>query len=509
MLPVLTAQQVRAADAHTIANEPIASIDLMERASNACVAFILDHLLVTERLRATGFRILAGPGNNGGDGAAIARLLHARGMDVRLILVGAGKLSPDRIANVVRAQQAMVHVLELEEGDPLPALRSGEVIVDALFGTGLSRPLAGHAAELVRAMNASSAPIISIDLPSGLFAEDNTTNDLSAIVQAAHTLTFEVPKVALLLSENAGFVGVCHVLPVGLDRDCIRAFGTATGVLEAADLTPLLKHRSAAGHKGDFGHVLLVAGSTGMMGAAVLSASAAVRSGAGLVTTHVPAPKADLIHSAVPESLVSMDPGPLHSGTVPKLERATAIGVGPGLGTERETAGLLKMLIQEARVPLVLDADALNILGENRTWLSYLPPDTILTPHPKEFDRLFGVCPNGYQRLLKAREMAMKHGVCIVLKGAPSATCDRTGQIVFNDTGNAGMAKGGSGDVLTGLIAGLRAQGYTAQISCWLGNHLHGLAGDLAAEQLGMDGMTAMDLVHAIPHAWQRVRYLK
>jgi NAD(P)H-hydrate epimerase len=169
----------------------------------------------------------------------------------------------------------------------------------------------------------------------------------------------------------------------------------------------------------------------------------------------------------------------------------------------------MKLLIQEARVPLVLDADALNILSDNRTWLAYLPQDTILTPHPKEFDRLFGASSSSYDRLMKARDMAVKHRLCIILKGAPSATCDRSGQIVFNDTGNAGMAKGGSGDVLTGLITGLRAQGYTAQVSCWLGNHLHGLAGDLAADQLGMDGLTAMDLVHAIPHAWQRVRDLE
>lgn len=509
MLPVLTAQQVRSADAHTIAQEPIASIDLMERASNACVAFIFERLLGTGRLQATGFLIVAGPGNNGGDGAAIARLLHSRGVDVRLALTGVGTPSTDRSINVERAQQAGVEVLELGTTVALPSLRPGEVIVDALFGTGLSRPLSGQVAEIVRAMNASRAPIISVDLPSGLFAENNSANDLSAVVRATHTLTFEVPKLALLLGEHAGFVGEWHIIPIGSDRSFIEALGSTTGLLESADLLPLLKRRPRAGHKGDFGHALLIAGSKGMMGAAVLSASAAVRSGTGLVTTHVTATEADLIHSAVPESLVSLDPGLLHSGALPKLDKATAIGVGPGMGTERETAALVKVLIQEARVPLVLDADALNILGENRTWLAYLPQDTILTPHPKEFDRVFGPCANGYERLLKAREMAMKHGVCIVLKGAPSATCDRTGQIVFNDTGNAGMAKGGSGDVLTGVITGLRAQGYTAQVSCWLGNHLHGLAGDLAAEHLGMDGMTAMDLVHALPHAWQRVRDLE
>lgn len=508
MVPILNAQQVRAADVHTISNEPIASIDLMERASSACVAFIVDRLLGGGRLQASGFLILAGPGNNGGDGAAVARLLHAHGLNARLAVTQAGKPSPDRIANVERAQQAGVEVVDLGDGAPLPALRPGEVIVDALFGTGLSRPLAGHSAQLVGEMNTSRAPIISIDLPSGLFAADNGANDPSAIVRATHTLTFEVPKLALLLADNAGFVGELHVLRIGLDLGFIRTLNSMTGVLEPSDLGPMLKPRPRAGHKGDFGHALLIAGSKGMMGAAILSASAAVRSGTGLVTTHVPATEADLIHGAVPESLVSLDPGLLLSGSLPKLDKATAIGVGPGMGTERETSALLKVLIQEARVPLILDADALNILGENRTWLAYLPEDTILTPHPKEFDRVFGVCANGYERLMKAREMAMKHGVCIVLKGAPSATCDRTGQIMFNDTGNAGMAKGGSGDVLTGLITGLRAQGYTAQVSCWLGNHLHGLAGDLAAKQLGMDGMTAMDIAHALPYAWQRVREL-
>jgi|694.fasta_scaffold04380_29 hydroxyethylthiazole kinase-like uncharacterized protein yjeF len=502
MLSVLNAAQLRAADAHTIAQEPIASIDLMERASLACVARI-QHLL-RAGLQANGYLVVAGPGNNGGDGAAIARLLKAEGFQVRLCDTGFGTASPDRATNMERALNAGVAMIKLD-GGALPALQPGEVLIDALFGTGLSRPLTDQAAALVRAMNASGSPIISIDMPSGLFAEDNGVNDPSAVVQAAHTLTFEVPKLALLLADNARFVGEWHLLPIGLDPDFIASLGRVPGLLEPLDLTPLLKNRPRAGHKGDFGHALVIAGSKGMMGAAVLAGAAAVRSGTGLVTLHVPGSEADLIHATVPEALVSLSAG----GALPKLDRASAVGAGPGLGPEPEAAALMKLLIQEARVPLVLDADALNILSDNRTWLAYLPQDTILTPHPKEFDRLFGASSSSYDRLMKARDMAVKHRLCIILKGAPSATCDRSGQIVFNDTGNAGMAKGGSGDVLTGLITGLRAQGYTAQVSCWLGNHLHGLAGDLAADQLGMDGLTAMDLVHAIPHAWQRVRDLE
>lgn len=500
MLPVLTAQQVREADAHTIAHEPIASIDLMERASAACAA------KVQALFPGGAVLVVAGPGNNGGDGLAIARLLHQAGREVQVALLAADTCSPDNRTNQERLRNAGIPVVEAGGAKHLPPVRPGTVLVDALFGTGLTRPLTGAAKDLVQAMNACGAPTVSIDLPSGLFAEDNGANDPEAIVRATHTLTFEVPKLALLLRDNAPFFGRVEVLPIGLDADFIRGLACKVGVLQPQDLQPLLRPRLVVGHKGDFGHALLIAGSKGMLGAAVLAASAAVRSGAGLVTTHVPNDETDLLHAAVPETLVSLDADPDRTTALPKLDKASAVGMGPGLGTDPLTAPVLKLLIQEARVPLVLDADALNILAGHRTWLAYLPQDTILTPHPKEFDRLFGASSGSYDRLMKARDMAVKHGLCIVLKGAPSATCDRSGQIVFNDTGNAGMAKGGSGDVLTGLITGLRAQGYSAQASCWLGNHLHGLAGDLVAERLGMDGMTPMDLAKELPYAWQRVR---
>lgn len=500
MVPVLSAEQVRQADAHTIAHEPIASIDLMERASTACF----------ERLQALypsgRVLVVAGPGNNGGDGLALARLLHQAGREVQVALLATGPCSPDNRTNQERVRKAGAVLTEVAGEKDIPPGPRGTVIVDALFGTGLSRPLTGVAKALVQAMNRSGLPIVSIDLPSGLFAEDNGPNDPEAIVRAAVTFTFEVPKLALLLRDNAPFSGRVEVLPIGLDADFIRGLACRIGVLQPQDLQRLLRPRMAVGHKGDFGHALLIAGSKGMLGAAVLAASAAVRSGAGLVTTHVPNDETDLLHAAVPESLVSLDADPDRTTALPKLDKASAVGIGPGLGTDPRTAPVLKLLIQEARVPLVLDADALNILAGHRTWLAYLPQDTILTPHPKEFDRLFGASSSSYERLMKARDMAVKHGLCIVLKGAPSATCDRSGQIVFNDTGNAGMAKGGSGDVLTGLLTGLRAQGYSAQASCWLGNHLHGLAGDLVAGRLGMDGMTPMDLAKELPYAWQRLR---
>jgi NAD(P)H-hydrate epimerase len=500
MLPVLTARQVREADAHTIAHEPVASIDLMERAARSCA------LRIQALFPAGPLLVVAGPGNNGGDGLAIARMLRQQGREVEVVLAVFGSPSPDNATNQERLRGMGVAIRMADNAGQLPRPAPGTTVIDALFGTGLSRPLTGPAKELVQALNASGAPIVSIDLPSGLFSEDNAGNDPEAIVRATVTLTFEVPKLALLLRDNAAYYGRVEVLPIGLDAGFIRSLPCRIGVIQPQDLQPLLLPRLAVGHKGDFGHALLIAGSKGMLGAAVLAASAAVRSGAGLVTTHVPNDETDLLHAAVPESLVSLDADPDRATALPKLERASVVGIGPGLGTDARTAPVLKVLIQEARVPLVLDADALNILAEHRTWLAYLPQDTILTPHPKEFDRLFGASSSSYDRLMKARDMAVKHGLCIVLKGAPSATCDRSGQIVFNDTGNAGMAKGGSGDVLTGLITGLRAQDYSAQASCWLGNHLHGLAGDLAAERLGMDGMTPMDLAKELPYAWQRVR---
>lgn len=495
MIPVLKADQVRAVDAATIRDTPIASIDLMERAAARCTEFLLG------RYPSSGaFLVLAGMGNNGGDGLAIARQLHAVGRRVRVVVLqhrAAG--SPDQCVNVERARAAGV---PLAVADTAEHAGPEEVVIDALLGTGTDRPLEGLLKQVVMTVNTWQAEVVAIDLPTGLFGEDNTTNDLRAVMRATHTLAFELPKLAFLLPEAAPAVGRWHTLPIGLDQRSIAAQACPLHVVESTDALRCVPDRPVFGHKGTFGHALLMVGSTGKMGAALLATEAALASGAGLITARVPAGSEGMMHSALPPALVQADPGPILS-EFPVLTGFSAIGIGPGIGVDDATGRLLKRLIQDAGMPLVLDADAINLLSANPTWLAFLPPASILTPHPKEFDRLAGPSTSGHERLQKARDLAQRRGIIIVLKGAFTAICAADGRVFFNPTGNAGMAKGGSGDVLTGLLTGLLAQGIAPEPAAILGVYLHGLAGDLAAATNGQHAMDPRHLLAQLPAAWK------
>ncbi|MFT3885282.1 MAG: NAD(P)H-hydrate dehydratase [Flavobacteriales bacterium] len=501
MIPVLSAQQARAVDEATQQNTPIASIDLMERAAARCVDRLLARYGADRH-----FLVLAGMGNNGGDGLAIARLLREAGRCVEAVVVAhRSEATPDLLVNRERAVASGLSVTELREGEEMPALVPNEVVIDALLGTGLARPLEGLLRRVVQAVNDRRSEVVAIDMPTGLFAEDNSGNDPAAIIRATHTLSFEVPKLAFLLPENAPYVGRWELLPIGSDRQASQAQHTHFHVIQAPDMAGLIPQRPRFGHKGTFGHALLISGSAGRMGAALLAGEGSLASGAGLITVHVPADLQPVMHAVLPPVMVSANPDPALVSDLPKLDGYSAIGIGPGIGTADTTARLLKRLIQEAAGPLVLDADAINLLGANPTWLAFLPATSILTPHPKEFDRLAGPSASGHERLMKARDLAQRRHLIIVLKGAFTATCVPSGRVYFNPTGNPGMAKGGSGDVLTGLITGLLAQGLAPEPAALLGVYLHGMAGDLAAEQLGMAGMTSSDLARHLPQAWKRL----
>ena len=502
MIPLLSAEQLRQADAYTMAHEPIASIDLMERAATACANKLMETLACDVPVA-----VLVGMGNNGGDGVAMARILNMAGQPVRIIVPRyKPQGSPDFEANLGRARKDRIPVDFLEEGAELPAFTRGTLVIDALFGTGLQRPVTGWLKELVMALNQRLDPVLSIDLPSGLFVEVNAANDPEAIVQADRTFTLELPKLALLLAENARYAGEWEVVPIGLDREFIASLETDAVVLEAADVAALMPVRNRYAHKGDFGHAWLLAGGEGKMGAALLAAKACLRSGAGLLTVHVPAGQDGVVHATLPEAMVSLDEDGTALAGLPKFEKVSAIGVGPGIGKADGTARMLKLLIQQAPAPLVIDADAINILAENKTWLAFLPEGTILTPHPKEFDRLAGKAANDHDRLMKAKELAVRLKAVVVLKGAYTAISAPDGRTFFNATGNPGMAKGGSGDALTGIITGLRAQGLDALSAALLGVYAHGKAGDLAAEHLGMDGMLPSDLIEQLPNVWKQLR---
>ncbi|MFZ1688884.1 MAG: NAD(P)H-hydrate dehydratase, partial [Flavobacteriales bacterium] len=385
----------------------------------------------------------------------------------------------------------------------LPTVLSGTIVLDALFGTGLNRALDGLAQKAVNWMNRSNAPVVAIDLPSGLFA-DGSVMDPNGIVQAQHTLTFHCPKPAFYYRECAQFLGEWTVLDIGLDDAFIDRLNSEYKEVGSDDVRRLLPAFHRFAHKGDHGHVLLIAGSEGMMGAAALAVMSALRSGVGLVTVHIPKIGLQVLQSLAPEALCSVDNGEARIADLPDLSRCSAVGIGPGMGAG--SASVVELLIQKARMPLVLDADALNALAENKTWLANLPKGTVLTPHPKEFDRLFGAHSSGRERIATAKDEARKRAIVIVLKGAYTAICAASGQVFFNPTGDPGMAKGGSGDVLTGLITGLLARGLQPLEAALLGTYVHGTAGTLAAVHVGRDGMTAIDIIHHLPMAWRELR---
>lgn len=494
---------IKQLDALTIEREPIQSIDLMERAATA-----LADALAARWDAKTPFTVFAGPGNNGGDALAVARLLAVRGYRVAVYLFNTkGNLSEDCAANRDRLvnSQGEIDFHEIASQFVFPKLTVDDVVIDGLFGSGLNKPLAGGYAMVVKAINASPAYVVSIDMPSGLMGEDNTDNVPSCIVRASLTLTLQQPKLAFLFAENEPFVGQWEVLDIGLDKAAMDELETDYLLAESPEMTAMLKPRGKFVHKGNFGHALLIAGSQGMAGASVLAARACLRSGVGLLTVHVPFCNNFILQTAVPEAMTEIDLSDTCFASVTDTDRYEAVGIGPGIGRAVETVDALLEQIAECGAPMVIDADALNILGEQRSYLSRLPKGCVLTPHPKELERLVGACRNSYERLQKARELAGNTGSCIILKGAYSAVVTPQGKCYFNATGNPGMATGGSGDVLTGVVLALLAQGYTAENAARLATWVHGLAGDIAAKKRGEIGMTVSDLVDCLPEAWQQL----
>jgi hydroxyethylthiazole kinase-like uncharacterized protein yjeF len=497
MMKILSAAQIKALDAATIHDEPVASIDLMERACRAFAEWFTTRMQPDQRIG-----IVCGTGNNGGDGLGIARMLHDWNYPVHVWIVrGLVPESPDFKINLQRLREVPVDEIVTESDQGL--FGSCDVLIDAVFGTGLSRPPEGIYAQVIRCINATKAIRVSVDIPSGLMADQPSSGD---IVQAHHTVTFQLPKLAFLLPQNFQYTGEWHVARIGLREAFIQEAPTPYYLLTKRDIRPMKKARTRFDHKGKFGHALLVAGSLGKMGAAVLSARAALRSGVGLTTVHVPQCGYEIIQSSVPEAMALVDAAAQYVSEVAHIvDHFTAIGIGPGLGTESATASTLWKLLRSFSKPVVLDADALNLLAQQPEHWPDVPPGSILTPHPKEFQRLAGDWRDDFERLTLQREMAVSKKVVVVLKGAYTSVALPSGDVFFNSTGNPGMAKGGSGDVLTGMVTALLAQGFTPEDAARAGVFLHGLAGDLAEKALGPDGMTASDIIERIPAAFSQV----
>lgn len=502
-MKIYTAAQIREIDAYTIANEPISSINLMERASTAFARKFMERWGTSVVLK-----VFAGPGNNGGDALAVSRILATMGYRVSVYLFNTkGTLSPDCQTNKIRLRECRnINFVEVTSSFAPPVLNEGDVVIDGLFGTGVTRPLNGGFASVVKYINSSKATVVSIDVPSGLMCEDNEHNVKDHIIKADYTFTFQYPKLAFFFPENEEYVGDWSVLGINLIEPQTEEFLTPYTFTETPVIKSMLRKRSRFAHKGSAGNAVLVAGKMGMAGAAILSSKACLRAGVGKVTVHTQECNVLPLHIAVPEAVLSVDEDKMCFSKSFQMQGFDAIAMGPGMGREPATAQAMIEQVRLSKVPAVLDADAINILGDHKGWLSQLPSNCILTPHKKELFGLLDATVNSFDQLDKTRELCSRQQIYIVIKGAFSAIVCPDGSVCFNPTGNPGMATAGSGDVLTGVILALLAQGYEPDNAVKLGVYVHGLAGDIAAETRGYEGVIASDILESIPEAFVRLR---
>jgi len=503
-MKIFSREQISLIDRQTRELEPISEIGLMERASVALAGWIQASYPVTTRIV-----VITGPGNNGGDALAVARILATRGYSIVVYLPDLGRQrSEASLINLKRLNEfPEVIVIEINESLDFPDLSGFGLVLDGLYGAGLNRPLEGFASRVIDWINDSDLEVVSIDLPSGLLCDENQYNT-GSIVRADFTLTLEFPKQALFFSENEQYFGKWVIVPFGLNSNVMEETNSNLHFLDQKGVSILLKRRKMFSHKGSYGHGLLLSGSRGKTGAAQLAAKGALRAGLGLLTVHLPESAAGFLQIALPEAMTSLDSGKEMITDLPDLAKFTAIAAGPGIGMDPSTQKVVKMLIEQANVPLVLDADALNILAANPSWIKLLPPNTILTPHPAEFDRLSGiVLKSEEERLQIAEQFAGSYNVVLILKGAYTRIILPDGSVYFNSTGNPGMATGGSGDVLTGIILGLLCQGYTPAEAAMLGVFLHGRSADLRVAASSEESLLAGEIADHLGEAFASLKW--
>jgi ADP-dependent NAD(P)H-hydrate dehydratase / NAD(P)H-hydrate epimerase len=506
-MKILSTEQLRELDLFTIEQEPIQSIDLMERAARACVRRLVKLVDVDHEII-----IVCGKGNNGGDGLAIARLLNEQGIYAEALLIEYTKtFSEDARSNYSKLKEqfperiTQIHSLDaLKHKTQKSGFDREVLLVDAILGSGTNKPIEGFLEEVVQYLNHHFNKIVSIDLPSGLYA-DKSSSENKSIIHSSLTLTFQFPKLAFLFSENKNYVPEFEILDIGLHAKGIATTSSNFYYTTKEEITSLLKPRSKFSHKGTYGHALLLAGSKGKSGAAIISAKACLRSGAGLLTLHSNKDTLTALLNNLPEAMSSEDPNRDYISEIEKPELYDAIGFGPGVGLMEETQTALKKILQYYTGKLIIDADGLNILAENKTWLNFLQPGTILTPHPKEFERLTEKPADDFERLKAAKHFSLKYNCILILKGAHSAICMPDGNVFFNSSGNPSLAKGGSGDGLTGIILGLLARGYNAPQSALLGTFIHGFAADLCVHKKSMESLLISDVIEMLPRAFTKL----
>lgn len=486
-MKILSTKQTQALDEFTIKNEPILSIDLMERAAKAFVNSFVSKFDNTNKAI-----IFCGIGNNGGDGLAITRKLHQLGYDTETFVLGdLEKGSADFLINLERLQNQNSYKILVDSSQIIWTSGQKTVIIDALFGSGLNRNIEGFEAEIILKINSSGLPIVSIDIASGLLSDK--FSDKINIIKPTYTITFQYPKLAFFMPENESFVGKWEAVDIGLSQEFMESADTKYLYTTELDISPL--QRSSFSHKGTFGHAYLVAGSYGMMGAAVIATKACLRSGVGKITTHIPIKCVDILQISVPEAIVEVSQDDEYFSANWDLEKYDALAIGPGIGFNNPV-GFKSFLEKANDKKLVIDADGITILGQLPELLTLLPEKTILTPHPKEFKTLIGRgWKNDFEKIEILSEFAVSNKVIICLKGKNTAVALANGEIHFNSTGNSGMATAGSGDVLTGIILGFLAQGYSPEQAAIQGVYEHGSAGDRAPKNHSERSMISRDII--------------
>lgn len=487
-MKILTAEQIRKCDRFTIENEPVSSVQLMERAAQACANWISEHCKNHKKIA-----IFCGTGNNGGDGLAMARMLYLKGFDVDVFInTVQQKLSEDASVNFKKLRDfSGIDIKSFQEVDQYN-FDSKTIIIDALFGTGLSRNIEVGYKCLIDKLNEKDNTKISIDLPSGLFADTIAEND-STIFKADYTLSFQCWKKSFLHTETGKYTGKVIILDIGLSKEYISNAITNDFVIDDRLVEKIFKPREDFSHKGTYGRITIIAGSYGKIGAAVLSTKSALKTGAGLTFTLAPRCGYEILQTSCPEAMFIEGGNQFISQF--EIEKDSVCGIGPGLGTEPETEKNFLQFLKEYSEPLILDADALNIISRDEKNIKLIPQKSIITPHPKEFERLFGSTADSFQRVELARKKASELQIYIILKDHHTQVITPEGKVFYNITGNSGLAKGGSGDILTGILTSFLAQGYSEENTAVLGVWFHGKAADLAAGKHSKEAMLPTDVI--------------
>jgi ADP-dependent NAD(P)H-hydrate dehydratase / NAD(P)H-hydrate epimerase len=497
-MQILNAAQTRAWDEYTMQHEPVASLDLMERAAGTCYQWLMRNGFQGKR-----FVIFCGKGNNGGDGLALARLLNQSKHSVTVYILEFGHLgTEDFQANLAALHETNTDVKFISAAETIPTIDPNEIIIDALFGSGLSRPLEGLTALLVKRLNHSRNTIISIDIPSGLYVDRPTGSN--TVIKAKHTLSFQSQKLAFLVGENAPYFGEVHILDIGLHPQFIeQSISTSSFTWVDKDFaSSLYRPRKKFSHKGHYGHAAIISGSKGMMGATILCTRGCIRAGAGKVTAHIPSCGHTILQTSIPEAMCKIETGDDYLKEISSFEKYNTIGIGPGIGLHEHFDKQLESLFDQFRKPIVIDADALTILSQNSALFKRIPPLSILTPHPKEWERLFGNTTNEFEAIERTILKSKEFNIIIVLKGHNTLVATPAGRTYINSSGNPGLAKGGSGDVLTGIITGLLAQGYEPEHAAILGVFLHGYSADLATKHVAEEFLNPSDIIDNLGYAF-------